>query len=538
MEIDRLRRSVRRDVPQDLTRHKREQLLEIARRWHRARDFYLRRLASVEDLAAVIYHPRSLRERQRAEGWAPIAMPVHYHQSAFLSAAAQVKTNWLALLGLIRWRCARRSDLTSEQKEWIRRVTKRPLLAQRCLRGEEVPVDGTWTAGVDQRREATRLRRLLQRACSPPRPLRNRKWFVADGRQYRPLEGPRHHYRGAWLSLTSLTVGSRLFLPLRGGGSKEFDPLLERSERPEIRIDVGERVVIRIAMHVRPEERERHAEAGVDKGHATLLTLSFGDAEAAESFGIGIGSEIADRTISSEDEWRARRRLAAYERSLRNTAPARARRIRRANLHALKRGRRSARTASFFRDLVNAGLNSMFKAHPEIARLHVESLDFNYMARGHAFNRRLRRWLKGFLQRRLEYKAKLNGVELSVVNAAYTSQTCTRCGFTSSSNRRAERFKCGFCGFTGSADAVAATNVLRRGSDPAITRFMPSGAVKQILDQRWRAALNGGAWGSNGAALGMDVTEEGPLPEPRTTAVRSPSVLGSNKAGPPRQDSS
>ncbi len=130
-----------------------------------------------------------------------------------------------------------------------------------------------------------------------------------------------------------------------------------------------------------------------------------------------------------------------------------------------------------------------------------------HAARDFAFDRRLRRWLKGFLRRRLAYKAELNGVELNVVNAAYTSQTCTRCWFTSARDRRAERFECGSCGFTGSADAVAATNVLRRGSDPAFARFRPSGALKQVLDERWRSALSGSAWGSNGAMLGEDVAE-------------------------------
>jgi ribosomal protein S27AE len=161
--------------------------------------------------------------------------------------------------------------------------------------------------------------------------------------------------------------------------------------------------------------------------------------------------------------------------------------------------------------------------------LNVESLHFGYSDRGHAFNRRLRRWMKGFLQHRLDYKAELNGVELNVVNAAYTSQTCPRCGFTSSKNRHAAKFKCGFCGYAGSADAVAATNILRRGSDPAITRFMPSGAVKQILEERWRAALNGGAWGSNGVALGTDVTEINVAAGAANNCVRSPSVLGSNE---------
>lgn len=135
-------------------------------------------------------------------------------------------------------------------------------------------------------------------------------------------------------------------------------------------------------------------------------------------------------------------------------------------------------------------------------------------------NRRLTRWLKGYLDRQLKQKAKLNGVELNVVNAAYTSQTCTSCWYTTSRNRSADRFECGQCGFNGSADAIAATNVLRRGSDLAITRFTSHVRVKQILDERWRSARLGRAWGSNeGDSADHGTIGGGALrPEPRTTA--------------------
>jgi ribosomal protein S27AE len=371
---------------------------------------------------------------------------------------------------------------------------------------------------------------MLRGAYTAPRPLRRRNWFVADGRQYKPFaKSPDRHYRGAWLSITSLTIGSRLCVPLRGHGFAEFAAHAGTQERPEIRIDIGERVVIRVARHVVPEKRERGLHAGLDKGHDTLLTLSFGDPEEPRSYGVGVGSKVSERTVTAEDALRHRRRLAAYERSLRNSVPEKARRIRRANLRRIKRSRSSARTACGFRDLINGGLNAMFRQQPELAVLHVESLHFGHSDRGRAFNRRLRRWMKGFLQERLRYKAELNGVELNVVNAAYTSQTCPRCGFTSSKNRHAAKFKCGLCGYAGSADAVAATNILRRGSDTAVTRFMPSGEVKQILEERWRAALNGGAWGSNGVALGTDVTEITAAAGAANNCVRSPSVLGSNE---------
>jgi ribosomal protein S27AE len=135
------------------------------------------------------------------------------------------------------------------------------------------------------------------------------------------------------------------------------------------------------------------------------------------------------------------------------------------------------------------------------------------------------------LQLRLRYKAELNGVELNVVNAAYTSQTCPRCWYTSPENRRAERFQCGDCGYTGSADHVAATNVLRRGRDPAVSRFATTYLVKQILQERWRTARAGRASDSNEQAPPEVVPAEDRLGQSREQLPQgSPPLGGSNSA--------
>lgn len=504
-------RGVRRDAAADLTARKLGELREIAARWHIARDFFVRRLSGTKDLVAVALRPRSLRERQRREGWAPTALAVHYHQTAFLSAAAEVKRSWLVTLGRIRWRAGRRGDLTDDQKRWIRLVTRRFELTQRCIEGEAVTVNEDWAKRLDQARECRRLRRLILRAHTRSRPARRRDWFIVDGRLYRPFlrQGDRH-YRGAWVSLTGVEKFRRIRIPLMGRTHEHLTPHAGLKEGRDLRVEIGGRVVFRTMEHVPLTDRDRDAVAGIDKGHNTLLTASFGDPASALSYGVGAGERVSAASIHAEESQRLRRRLVAYERSLRNSAAAKAKRIRRNNLRGRRRARVSRQVSRELRDIVNEALNRLFLENPRLRLLHVEGLDFVGSRRGHAFNRRLRRWLKGFLQRRLAYKAELNSVELNVVNAAYTSQTCTRCWFTSSRNRRAERFECGSCGYTGSADAMAATNVLRRGSDPAIARFMPSGAVKRILDERWRSALTGGAWGSNGPAPGDDVTREIP----------------------------
>jgi putative transposase len=64
----------------------------------------------------------------------------------------------------------------------------------------------------------------------------------------------------------------------------------------------------------------------------------------------------------------------------------------------------------------------------------------------------------------LAYKARIAGVAFVQVDAAYTSQTCYRCGSIDKRNRRSQSvFECVRCGFVGHADHNAANNIAKRG---------------------------------------------------------------------------
>jgi hypothetical protein len=157
---------------------------------------------------------------------------------------------------------------------------------------------------------------------------------------------------------------------------------------------------------------------------------------------------------------------------------------------------------------------------PRSRPLAVEDLGFSHHTdRGPSANRRLARWAKGQLQRDLERLSEANGVGLKVVNAAYSSQACPACSWTERANRSGPAFRCRRCGTAGSSDAVAASNLRSRASDPEITRFAPATLVRQVLLRR--AAERAEALGlqleseDHGAAPGMTTARhatESPVP--------------------------
>jgi len=70
----------------------------------------------------------------------------------------------------------------------------------------------------------------------------------------------------------------------------------------------------------------------------------------------------------------------------------------------------------------------------------------------------------GFYQLRqfVTYKADALGMPVILVNPAYTSQGCSRCGHTERANRKGAAFKCKACGYTLHADLNAAKNIAHR----------------------------------------------------------------------------
>jgi len=68
----------------------------------------------------------------------------------------------------------------------------------------------------------------------------------------------------------------------------------------------------------------------------------------------------------------------------------------------------------------------------------------------------------GFYQLKsfIEYKAKLKGILVELIDPKNTSRTCPKCTYVHKSNRRSQsEFKCKQCGFEANADLVASWNI-------------------------------------------------------------------------------
>lgn len=84
-------------------------------------------------------------------------------------------------------------------------------------------------------------------------------------------------------------------------------------------------------------------------------------------------------------------------------------------------------------------------------------------------------WAFNQLRRFLEYKARLTGVTIKVVDPHYTSQRCSNCGYIDHKNRKTQsNFICKSCGFSANADLNGAINIAQLAvvNQPILTPVM------------------------------------------------------------------
>ena len=92
-----------------------------------------------------------------------------------------------------------------------------------------------------------------------------------------------------------------------------------------------------------------------------------------------------------------------------------------------------------------------------------------YLPNGQSVKRGLNRSLRDAslagIVSKLAYKTRLTGQNcLVLVNPAYTSQTCSKCGYRAKENRESQAvFECKRCHVRMNADLNAASNILERG---------------------------------------------------------------------------
>lgn len=223
---------------------------------------------------------------------------------------------------------------------------------------------------------------------------------------------------------------------------------------------------------------------GADKGMTEMLHLSNGHV-----YGKGLGKLIVAESDWIKEKWQKRNPYDAKARELEKAGNFReAGKIRETYLGRKAYNRHTQKFEGTLKTFINAEIRRMFQTE-NLKELVLEDLTWvsESMKKPKNMNRRLHHWTKGYLQERLEYYAEIYGVKITMINPAYTSKVCHKCGC--SGIRKGKVFVCPHCGQM-DADDNAAKNIRARKYDKKITLYTNKDKVKGILEARYLKKRN------------------------------------------------
>ena len=249
-----------------------------------------------------------------------------------------------------------------------------------------------------------------------------------------PFDARLLSWKGDYVSIW--TLNGRIKVPIK---LNEHQKTLLKNRKGEVDLCLTKSgkwlLLVSYELQEQPEQRENEF-VGVDLGIVNLAT---------DSDGV---------TYSGDDVEQARRRYSHRRRNLQRKRTRSAKR---------KLKKISGKEARFRRD-VNHQISKAIVEKAQYTDKGIALEDLKGIRKRIKARRKQRSRLHSwsFHQQRLfiAYKAKIVGVEVVYVNPAYTSQTCSQCGFCSKENRPTrDKFICGNCCFYASADHNAALNI-------------------------------------------------------------------------------
>ncbi|NEQ86370.1 MAG: transposase [Moorea sp. SIO2I5] len=238
-----------------------------------------------------------------------------------------------------------------------------------------------------------------------------------------------------------------------------------------------------------PSERRS---VGVDKGYTEVFYDSEGQAhgkglgKAATKKSVRVAWPFGHRICAKN---RNRGRLWALHRKLEKIDPVKSARILENNLNRKTENRRYRKNQAELTAIIGAASKSLFNG--KSLKVFAEDLTqpIRNKRQSKAVSRKLNSWMKGVMRDSLQKWANWTGSVVTEVQPSYTSQIDSRNG-TLLGKRTGDNFT-GFDGVVLQADHNAAKNILARGTDFEITRYMNKTEVQAVLLRRTARCLEG-----------------------------------------------
>ncbi|NET63538.1 MAG: IS200/IS605 family element transposase accessory protein TnpB [Moorea sp. SIO1G6] len=223
---------------------------------------------------------------------------------------------------------------------------------------------------------------------------------------------------------------------------------------------------------------------GIDKGY----TEAFYDSDG-QGHGLNLGKATTEKSDRICAKNRNRGKLWAIHRKLEKLDPVKSARILKNNLNRKTENKRYRQNQSELTAIIGAASKSLFNGESLLVFAEDLTQPIKNKRQSKAMSRKLNSWMKGVMRDSLQKWANWTGSVVKEVQPSYTSQIDSVTG-TLLGKRSGDSFT-RFNGVVLQADHNAAKNILDRGTDQEITRYMVKTEVQAVLLRRTARFLEG-----------------------------------------------
>lgn len=449
-----------------------EELKDIAAAYTKVKNYVYSRHSGINSLLLIKNHRKTIRDEwvksEFAKQW---NLPARYWKMALDEAISNIKTEWTNTKRRVKLAVINNVNLSEDEKKFILYTLKSDIMLYAILHNEEANIPVKFQAIlINKQYLYSLIKRYIRKYKGKiPNSIKTASFMIDnDMYDYKLTDNKLKIY------IQGLKFGQRVEIELKD----------KNIHKGNLRILIkGNSIEIHKAKYIKVKEKmnAQVKTIGLDKGYRCLLATSenkfYGD--KLNDF-LSKETERLNRVNAERNKFWALMKKYEKEGNIKK-----AENIRRFNLGKIKYNRKKAQFDAQVKSYINREINR-FIAEDNPTEIILEDLGFiswNNKYPSH-IKRKLSRWIKGYVKDRLSYKCSLNNIEQCIVNAAYTSQVCHKCG--SFGVRNNEIFTCTHCGKM-NADYNASKNIEMRKNDKEICLHTPYRKVKEILKSRYTA---------------------------------------------------
>jgi len=407
-----------------------KRLQEIAEDCRKVRNEVYERYGGIGGLGKIYPGYTAQNEMTKSGLRERLGLPSVYFYLAVFDALGDIKCQWARVKSAVEDNIRKHSELTAEERHYLRFVLKQSRCFEAILTDREVALSENWVSayrelcqGLDVVRLNQYLRRQVRRHLVKPHAS------VAEGFAASP-KAYRYGDHGIYLAMKESR--QRLFILLTDNNSY--------SRQVFIRLFPEEG---RLVIHVPVEVKQKHpadykGEIGLALGMRCMFVTD-------------TGNRYGERYMeyqSALTEY-VRERLSGHRRNAKNNP----------GMKKYKAGR--ARLEAGLHSYINSEINRMLETEKPDRIFFPKLPGVSKAGANKKVNTAVSMWQKGYVKSRLARKCNERSIELKEVFAKGISIECSRCG---AEGEKAEgMFICSACGLKLPERQNAAMNVLKRG---------------------------------------------------------------------------